>query len=1175
MGCLNTQTADAKRLYEQAFWPLLKSQGLKAGIGEAPSMPTGVFSQLFEVESPQQVSTINKVLSQHPQWHQAQRSMTLGRSSSTANPAVQSRFELYEMAAAEGKPVELSPIYPQAGTGTTQRAGPGTTVRSGQGIQRGLWHNLRVEDGLSSSSVISICSDAAGALWFGTMAGGACRFDGDQLTVFTIADGLAHNTIAVMYRDQADHLWFGTEGGGGREGGGITRYDGTSFTTFTTTDGLPHNSVYALCQDRRGHLWLGTGKGCICRYDGSAFETYTIDRQLGSIRAIFEDSTGHMWFGTDRDGLVGYDGRVFTRFSADLGLADQGVLAIGQDRQGDLWCGTVAGGVSRYNGAFFRTYSIADGLADNGVRTICRDDQDHLWFGTHGDRVSGGGVTRYDGNCFKTYTTAAGLADDTVADIAQDIYGHMWFGTGTLSRSGHGVCRYDGAHFDHFTTADGLPHDQVSSVLEDRQGRLWFSTFEGVCHYDGEKFISLKGLKGYVRNIFEDRRGILWFGTAHDGVYRYDGSHFTQLNKSDGLLTDEFIRDIVEDQEGQIWLATSAGISVFDGTRFSNYSEEEGLVRGAVNRLVVDKKGQIWVATDGGVSCWNGRCFTRLISADGLANDCTPILFEDRSGALWFGTANRGVFCYDGQDWTHFTTADGLACNLLLGIYQDREGIMWFSCYGGGLTCFDGHIFQTLNTDSGLLDNGVHKVIQDRRDDFWIITERGLSRYRPHTVAPQVYLDPVAMDHEFVPNSTLELTGPTEMSFAFGGKSFLTHWTKLAYSFRLEGHDTTWRTTREQRVKYPKLNLGKYTFQVRAVDQNLNYSEPASAVFELIPDPQLLALTKVLNQPSGASNQFVGTSLALRQVQAQLQQVAATDLTVLIEGETGTGKGLAARTLHDLSPRREGPLIQVNCGALPETLVESELFGHEKGAFTGAVARKLGKVDLAAGGTLFLDEIGDLALEAQVKLLRLLEEGIFERVGGTQTLRAKVRVVAATNRDLTKMVAAGTFREDLYFRLQVFPVHLPPLRQRREDIPLLAVYFLEPKAKHLNKPIAGLTPEAQIALQTYEWPGNVRELQHAVERAAVVCNAAEIGIEDLSMVGKTHGKEQGEEQRGKQGGKSDAPLLTLSEVERQYIRSVLERVGWVIRGPQGAAAILGLPASTLRDRIKKLGIKRV
>jgi transcriptional regulator with GAF, ATPase, and Fis domain len=290
--------------------------------------------------------------------------------------------------------------------------------------------------------------------------------------------------------------------------------------------------------------------------------------------------------------------------------------------------------------------------------------------------------------------------------------------------------------------------------------------------------------------------------------------------------------------------------------------------------------------------------------------------------------------------------------------------------------------------------------------------------------------------------------------------------------------------------------------------------------------------------------------------------VAPTELTVLVLGETGTGKGLAARAVHAQSKHRSGPFIQVNCGAIPAGLVESELFGHEKGAFTGAVARKVGKVELAGGGTLFLDEIGDLSPEAQVKLLRLLEERTFERVGGVQTLQAEVRVVAATNRELEQMVRAGHFRDDLYFRLHGFPVRLPPLRLRREDIPALATYFVARMGGHLDKEVSRIAPEVLAALQAYDWPGNVRELEHAMQRAVIVCHGTVIRPEDVLL------------DTGRDGAATKAERLTPEEYERTYLHEALEQTGWVIKGPRGAAALLGMAESTLRNRMKQLGLRR-
>jgi transcriptional regulator with GAF, ATPase, and Fis domain len=305
----------------------------------------------------------------------------------------------------------------------------------------------------------------------------------------------------------------------------------------------------------------------------------------------------------------------------------------------------------------------------------------------------------------------------------------------------------------------------------------------------------------------------------------------------------------------------------------------------------------------------------------------------------------------------------------------------------------------------------------------------------------------------------------------------------------------------------------------------------------------------------------VGTSKRIRALLADVDVVAATDATVLITGETGTGKELVAKEIHQRSPRRDRVLVKVNCAALPGELVESELFGHERGAFTGATQQKKGRFELADGGTIFLDEVGELSASAQAKLLRVLQEQEFERVGGTRTLRVDARVVAATNRDLEQMVDSHAFRADLYYRLNVFPLLIPPLRERKEDIPVLVEYFLGNLARKLGKALESVSEPSAERLMAYHWPGNVRELHNVVERAAILARGPVVEIQDLAV-----------------GGPAPAPDApdggTLDEVQRRHIQSILELTHGVVEGDGGAAAILGLNASTLRFRMKKLGIRR-
>ncbi|MGR9074219.1 MAG: sigma 54-interacting transcriptional regulator [Gammaproteobacteria bacterium] len=313
--------------------------------------------------------------------------------------------------------------------------------------------------------------------------------------------------------------------------------------------------------------------------------------------------------------------------------------------------------------------------------------------------------------------------------------------------------------------------------------------------------------------------------------------------------------------------------------------------------------------------------------------------------------------------------------------------------------------------------------------------------------------------------------------------------------------------------------------------------------------------------------EIVGVSPTLISVLNNVRRVAATDASVLIQGESGTGKELIARAIHSASKRRDKPLIKINCAALPGGLVESELFGHEKGAFTGAIAKRIGRFELADGGTLFLDEIGEIPLEIQVKLLRVLQEREFERVGGKEPIKVDVRVIAATNRNLLQAVADRTFRDDLYYRLNVFPLVMPPLRERTEDVPLLVSYLINKFSRKLDRRIEGIGSRSLQLLQSYHWPGNIRELENVIERAIILNDEPILEIDPSMLPGTA--EVESFDSSGKQSVET-----RLEAVERVHIAKVLAQTRWVIEGDKGAARILGMNPSTLRYRIKKLGLSK-
>ena len=330
---------------------------------------------------------------------------------------------------------------------------------------------------------------------------------------------------------------------------------------------------------------------------------------------------------------------------------------------------------------------------------------------------------------------------------------------------------------------------------------------------------------------------------------------------------------------------------------------------------------------------------------------------------------------------------------------------------------------------------------------------------------------------------------------------------------------------------------------------------------------QAIARDHTARQPKGDTGthnfeEIVGTSAALAAVLKQVEVVAPTESTVLILGETGTGKELIARAIHTASSRSGRPFVKLNCAAIPTGLLESELFGHEKGAFTGAIAQRIGRFELADGGTIFLDEVGDIPLELQTKLLRVLQEREFERLGSTRTLRTDARLIAATNRELQKMVEQRKFRADLFYRLNVFPIYVPALRERSEDIPLLVHHFAQRFARRMNRTIETIPAETMAALTRYPWPGNIRELQNLIERAVIVSHGPVLQVPFQDLDNRIALRRDNEKDQ------------TLEEAQRAHILTILKDTRWVLAGPRGAAARLGMNRSTLQFRLKKLRIVR-
>ncbi len=1029
-----------------------------------------------------------------------------------------------------------------------------------------------------------IAEDGRGDLWFATWDNGVSRFDGDQFQSYGRGDGLCGDRVFSILRDGRDRLWFATLSG-------VCWYDGRRFH-HPGGDGMAGRQVQFLFEDDRSRLWCA-GTGTLGYFQGDQFhdlvpryvERYgepPSPRWTHQCWGIVQDAGGDLWFAFDH--LVRYDGRSFYRYGERDGLPpDASCYAVGQDPSGCLWIGRAGdrGRIWRWDGGSFEP--VAVDLPGN-LRKIQTDRDGRLWLCTSG------GALYQSGDGFDRVTTGDGLPYPVVNAVYQDPDRQHWFATW-----GGGVALYDAFGVGLFERAEEYPEGEaeISRMVQDRRGRIWIGfsspflslTARSVARFDGSGYEFVGAGQGLDLNscfaIYEDDGGDLWLGGGN-GLFRYDGARFERIGAEAGFA-EAGVSAVAQDRAGRLlvgqWVngttarreelfASPLQIVRRQGERFVTVFREEAKEDpfNHIGALVATRDGELWYALGThnpfgrgkGIGRWHPeRGATLYTTGDGLPDNRVVDLLEDRSGHLWIATQN-GLGRFDGHRFQSYTTEDGLPSNRIRCLFEDGRGHLWLGT-DGGVVHHDGRLFQTIKLPQM---GPVLQILEDREGTFWFATALGtLVRYRPRRNPPRVRLVQVVADRVFESPAAVVLSAGRPVMFEYKGVSFSTHPREMLYVVRLEGHEAEWRpATRRMRAYYRDLPKGEYTFRVRAVDRDLNYSAVAEVSVSVEPDPRIAALTAALGG-DGSGVEFTGRSAALQQVQTRLMEAAEADLTVLILGETGVGKGLAARALHALGGRRDGPLIHVNCGAMPATLVDSELFGHEKGSFTTALARRLGKVELAAGGTLFLDEIGDMPLEAQVKLLRFLEDGTFERLGGSRTLGSDARVVAATNRDLEQMVRDGDFREDLYYRLQVLPIRLPPLRDRKEDIPALAELFMERMASHLDKRIGPLTPEVLAVLQAQPWPGNVRELEHTLQRAVIACRGPRIMVGDLGL-------------KAAPPPSGDLEILPLEEFERRYIRRVLESRNWHVRGEGGAAEALGLPPSTLRSRMKKLGLER-
>ena len=1027
-----------------------------------------------------------------------------------------------------------------------------------------------VFDGLAGMHVEDIYQDRQGFLWVATADGGVSRFDSAHFDNLGLKDGLPNLTVMAIAEDADGRLLFGTLGGG------LAAYDGRGFQVYTIDHGLPSNEILGLQDQPDGSIVAMTSAGVAWFAEGRCVKCITDvgGQPLGRVYDMATDAGGTTWLATTGQGVISLDGR-------RMGIGNQAVQwpwKFAQDPSGHLWIAFRYTGtevlIGRYDPkdeqfAFINVGNGTDRAAQNGTRHMRVDARGWLWL-THR------GVVVHDGQ--EWYPFSATLPDIDFSDTRltyEDREGNIWIGLW-----GGGLIFCDPASIRRYIEVDGLPDHEIRYLGEDHKNRMWIGTMGGMAYMEDDQILPV-GPREMVSAMVVDSQGQVWSGGDAGKVFRWEGQTPQMIVVAEDPHSGE-ISGLCEDGQGRIWATELTGrLGWIEKNRFTPLA---GWMFEECRALLQDQNGVFWVSSYGMVPAlyyYEDGQFRPAEVAETETIAYVNVLWEHQN-TLWIGTA-KGLFALDlsSREVRRFTAEQfGLSANGILALTADSQGNIWMGTSGGGVLRYDGETFQSIRLGPSALENKVEAVLCDHLGRLWFGTRAGLVAYQPgHTPPRLVIREVMAGTLLAAPEAVACPESTPEIRIHFQGISFRTGAGQMRYSHRLLGHGPVeqWSAfTAVDAVAYNALPVGEYRFEVRTMDRDGLMSEVASVEIRVFPDAKTERIHALENVLRATDHVVHSQSWAMRQVLEQTVRVAETAMTVLVLGETGTGKGILAQTIHETSTRRKRPFIQVNCGALPAGLVESELFGHEKGAFTGAASRQLGRFELADGGTLFLDEIGDLPLESQRVLLHILEENVLTRVGGQQPVAVDVRVIAATNRDLRQAIQEGTFREDLFYRLSVFTLELPPLRQRQEDIPALAAHFAERYARHLRRPVPTLDDGVVAHLQAYAWPGNVRELEHVIQRAVLLCKDGVMRVEDLSLPLVAPPAGDGElppaERRTEDTAEATPPAEDVDE--KQQIVEALQATHWRIYGVHGAAALLGMHPEKLRYRMQKYGLRR-
>ena len=994
--------------------------------------------------------------------------------------------------------------------------------------------------GVGPVTATCMLRDRDGGLWIGTRTKGLLHVHQGKTEVFTLLDGLSGATVQNIVEDREGSVWVVTASG-------LDRFRDFAVTTFTARQGLSADLVSSVLADRDGSVWLATYGGLDSWRDGEISAWGKRGGKLDGLNptSLFQDSHGKVWVSTNRD--FGYLER--DRFVPINGFPGGIVDGIAEDSRGDLWVANQNEGLIHLSGTgvIEKIPWSRLGRKDNAKALAADPIRGGLWLGFYD-----GGVEHFaDGKVQASYTATDGLGKGRVNSFRVEQSGTLWAATeGGLSRLKDG-------RFFTIGTKNGLPCDGVHWTVEDNDHSLWLYMQCGLVR------IARPDVEGWIIALDKDNKRSIAF-EVFDG---FDGT------PSLAAALWRYAPTVTKSLDGRIWFKGFEGVSIIDPHHLP-FNRVPPPVH--VEQIIADRK--VYDASAVGNAHLQLPRHVRDLAIDYTAPSfIAPEKVHFRyklegQDPDWREVVNDREVQYSNLPPKHYRFRL-LACNNS-GVWNTEGATLdfwippaWYQTNWFRAFCVVG--FLALLWAAYRL-----RVRQLRRQEKKL-------RDVVETMPTFVWTTLPDGSRDFANQQVQEYSGlPVEETNG-------SRWQGVVHPDDVKQHLEKWHASLatgepfQSEARYRRAD-GEYRwFLARGVPMrdehgkivkwygvstDIEDRKRAEAEIKALKDQlyrENLALRDEIDRAS-MFEEIIGTSKPLKAVLSQIAKVAPTDSTVLITGETGTGKERVARAVHKRSRRSERAFVSVNCAALAPSLISSELFGHEKGAFTGATQRRLGRFELADGGTIFLDEVGELSPDTQVALLRVLQEREFERVGGTQSIKVNVRVIAATNRDLKGAVAKGSFREDLFYRLNVFPIELPPLRERRDDIPMLVEYFVQLFSKRAGKNIRSIDLKTLDLLQAYDWPGNIRELQNVIERSVILCSGEMLSFDDLrlakasSRVGAWESKDEKDELWN----------------EREIIEAALAETEGRVYGLSGAAAKLGIPPSTLDHRIKALKIDK-